>query len=119
MITPWPLPLPAGPCFSPTSPDRQDGRMDSTPLQIPLGRLRHILAPAVQHIEASAGSTVALGRDCFWSVPDVELHDVPDEPRTITTGRLSESWQHVEERRSRTGAPAVCPLMPHELVRPL
>ncbi|MEU8464539.1 hypothetical protein [Streptomyces sp. NPDC029003] len=71
--------------------------MDSEPLQIPLDRLRHVFELALQHIEASAGSTVALERDYFWSVPGDELYDVPNEPRTITIGQLSESWQHLED----------------------
>lgn len=70
--------------------------MDSEPLRIPLDRLRHAFELALQHIEASAGGTVALEHDYFWSVPGDELYDVPNEPRTITIGQLSESWQHLE-----------------------
>jgi hypothetical protein len=36
-------------------------------------------------------------RDYFWSVPGDELYDVPNEPRTIMIGQLSESWQHLED----------------------
>ncbi|MFJ5135989.1 hypothetical protein [Streptomyces sp. NPDC088707] len=71
--------------------------MDSEPLQIPLDQLRHAFELALQHVEASAGSAVALEHDYFWSVPGDELHDVPNEPRTITIGQLSESWQHLED----------------------
>ncbi|MET9060096.1 hypothetical protein ABZX99_20015 [Streptomyces antibioticus] len=71
--------------------------MDSEPLQIPLDRLRHVFELALQHIEASADGTVALERDYFWSVPGDELYDVSNEPRTITIGQLSESWQHLED----------------------
>ncbi|MEE1931287.1 hypothetical protein V1J52_24465 [Streptomyces sp. TRM 70351] len=71
--------------------------MDSEPLQIPLDQLRHAFELALRHIEASVGSTVALERDYFWSVPGDELYDVPNEPRTITIGQLSESWQHLED----------------------
>ncbi|WP_327420061.1 hypothetical protein OG612_40600 [Streptomyces sp. NBC_01527] len=70
--------------------------MDSEPLQIPLDRLRNAFELALQHIEASAGSAVALEHDYFWSVPGDELYDVANEPRTITIGQLSESWQHLE-----------------------
>ncbi|MDX3770705.1 hypothetical protein OG963_02705 [Streptomyces sp. NBC_01707] len=71
--------------------------MDSEPLQIPLDRLRNAFELALQHIEASAGSAVALEHDYFWSVPGDELYDVANEPRTITIGQLSESWQHLED----------------------
>ncbi|MFJ7158641.1 hypothetical protein ACIQUQ_27380 [Streptomyces sp. NPDC101118] len=71
--------------------------MDSEPLQIPLDRLRQAFDLALQHIEASAGSTVALQHDYFWSVPGDEAYDVLDEPGTITIGLLSESWQHLED----------------------
>ncbi|MFQ6198070.1 hypothetical protein [Streptomyces sp. NPDC000405] len=70
--------------------------MDSEPLQIPLNQLRHAFELALQHIEASAGSAVALEHDYFWSVPGDELYDVLNEPRTTTIGQLSESWQHLE-----------------------
>ncbi|MFE3526742.1 hypothetical protein ACFXOD_35165 [Streptomyces sp. NPDC059161] len=53
--------------------------MDSEPLQIPLDQLRHAFELALQHIEAAAGSTVALERDYFWSVPGDELYDVTNE----------------------------------------
>ncbi|QES46980.1 hypothetical protein DEJ50_03040 [Streptomyces venezuelae] len=71
--------------------------MDSEPLQIPLDRLRQAFELALQHIEASAGDAVALEHDYFWSIPGDELYDVPNEPRTITIGQLSESWQHLED----------------------
>ncbi|MCJ1678599.1 hypothetical protein MTF65_14820 [Streptomyces sp. APSN-46.1] len=72
--------------------------MDGEPLQIPLDQLRQAFELALRHIEASAGSsTVALERDYFWSVPVDELYDVLNEPRTITIGQLSESWQHLED----------------------
>ncbi|MFF0399749.1 hypothetical protein ACFYSJ_28900 [Streptomyces sp. NPDC005248] len=76
--------------------------MDSEPLQIPLDQLRHAFELALQHIEASAGSAVALEHDYFWSVPGDELYDVANEPRTITIGQLSESWQHLEDLLSDT-----------------
>ncbi|MFD7874148.1 hypothetical protein ACFV5G_08480 [Streptomyces sp. NPDC059766] len=71
--------------------------MDSEPLRIPLDQLRHAFELALQHIEASAGNTVALEHEYFWSVPGDELYDVPNEPRTITIGQLSESWRHLED----------------------
>ncbi|MEV7323901.1 hypothetical protein [Streptomyces sp. NPDC093970] len=71
--------------------------MDSEPLRIPLDQLRHAFELALQHIEASTGSTAVLERDYFWSVPGDEFYDVPNEPRTITIGQLSESWQHLED----------------------
>ncbi|MGX2993392.1 hypothetical protein JNUCC64_03710 [Streptomyces sp. JNUCC 64] len=70
--------------------------MDSEPLRIPLDQLRHAFELALKHIEASVGSGVALEHDYFWSVPGDELYDVLNEPRTITVGQLSESWQHLE-----------------------
>ncbi|MFI5831456.1 hypothetical protein ACIA6C_30095 [Streptomyces sp. NPDC051578] len=71
--------------------------MDSEPLRIPLDQLRTAFELALQHIEASAGSAVALEHDYFWSIPGDELYDVPNEPKTITIGQLSESWQHLED----------------------
>ncbi|MBW1596860.1 hypothetical protein [Streptomyces sp. JJ38] len=70
--------------------------MPSDPLLIPLGQLRHAFELALEHIESSAGSTVELGHDYFWSIPVDELYQVPDEPATMTIGQLSESWQHLE-----------------------
>lgn len=74
----------------------QDERMSSEPLQIPLDQLRRAFELVLRHIEASAGSTVILGHDYFWSVPGDELYDVHNEPTAITIGQLSESWQHLE-----------------------
>ncbi|GEB60186.1 hypothetical protein [Streptomyces gardneri] len=71
--------------------------MDSEPLRIPLDQLRTAFELALQRIEASAGSAVALEHDYFWSVPGDELYDVLNEPKTITIGQLSESWQHLED----------------------
>ncbi|MCX4986648.1 hypothetical protein [Streptomyces sp. NBC_00572] len=71
--------------------------MDSEPLRIPLDQLRTAFELALQHIEASAGSAAALEHDYFWSVPGDELYDVPNEPKSITIGQLSESWQHLED----------------------
>ncbi|MFB7867579.1 hypothetical protein [Streptomyces sp. NPDC056069] len=71
--------------------------MDSEPLRIPLDQLRTAFELALQHIEASAGSAVGLEHDYFWSVPGDELYDVLNEPKTITIGQLSESWQHLED----------------------
>ncbi|MGW2984750.1 hypothetical protein [Streptomyces goshikiensis] len=71
--------------------------MDSESPRIPIDGLRRAFELALQHIEASAGETVALERDYFWSVPGYELYDVLNEPRTITIGQLSESWQHLED----------------------
>ncbi|MFI5828702.1 hypothetical protein ACIA6C_15880 [Streptomyces sp. NPDC051578] len=71
--------------------------MDSEPLRIPLDQLRTAFELALQHIEASAGSAVALEHDYFWSVPGDELYNVPNEPKSITIGQLSESWQHLED----------------------
>ncbi|MER6192022.1 hypothetical protein [Streptomyces cyaneofuscatus] len=70
--------------------------MTSDPLQIPLDQLRHAIEVALRHVEASAGSTVALEHDYFWSVPGDDLYDVTNEPSTLTIGQLSESWQHLE-----------------------
>ncbi|MCX5232919.1 hypothetical protein [Streptomyces sp. NBC_00233] len=71
--------------------------MDSEPLRIPLDQLRIAFELALQHIEASVGSAVTLEQDYFWSVPGDELYDVPNEPKAITIGQLSESWQHLED----------------------
>ncbi|MEU3795554.1 hypothetical protein AB0F07_38180 [Streptomyces fructofermentans] len=52
---------------------------------------------ALRHIEASAGPTVTLEEDLFWSLSADELYDVGAEPRALTIGQLSESWQHLED----------------------
>ncbi|MFC9589923.1 hypothetical protein ACFTUC_09070 [Streptomyces sp. NPDC056944] len=66
-------------------------------VQIPIDQLRRALDVALRHIEASAGPTVTLREDLFWSVPVDELYDVGSEPRALTIGQLSESWQHLED----------------------
>ncbi|OKI16668.1 hypothetical protein [Streptomyces sp. CB03911] len=71
--------------------------MAGEPPQIPLDQLRHAFELALRHVEASAGGTVALEHDYFWSVPGDELHDVPDEPGALTIGQLSQSWQHLQD----------------------
>ncbi|MFF0548867.1 hypothetical protein ACFYUL_07920 [Streptomyces sp. NPDC004311] len=71
--------------------------MVSEPVQIPIDRLRRALDVALRHVEASAGPTVTLGEDLFWSVPADELHDMGSEPRSLIVGQLSESWQHLED----------------------
>ncbi|MEU8832529.1 hypothetical protein OG963_30630 [Streptomyces sp. NBC_01707] len=70
--------------------------MASEPLHIPLDQLRHAFDLVLRHVEASAGNTVRLEHDYFWCVPGDELYDVPNEPRAVTIGQLSESWQHLE-----------------------
>ncbi|MGW6405442.1 hypothetical protein [Streptomyces sp. NPDC055134] len=71
--------------------------MASEPVQIPIDQLRRALGVALRHIEASAGPTVTLKEDLFWSVSVDELYDVGTEPQTLTIGQLSESWQHLED----------------------
>ncbi|MGW1072283.1 hypothetical protein [Streptomyces sp. NPDC002537] len=71
--------------------------MASEPLRIPLDQLRHAFDTALRHVETSAGHTVELGEEYFWSVPGDELYDVLNEPKTLTIGQLSESWQHLED----------------------
>ncbi|MFF5447107.1 hypothetical protein [Streptomyces sp. NPDC012888] len=71
--------------------------MDSEPLQIPLDQLRSAFELALQHIDAADdGSVATLDHDYFWSIPADELYDVANEPRTMTIGQVSESWQHLE-----------------------
>ncbi|MCL7380017.1 hypothetical protein [Streptomyces sp. 35G-GA-8] len=67
------------------------------PVQIQLDQLRRAFDLLLKRVEASAGSAVPLEHDYFWSVPGDELYDVLNEPRTITIGQLSESWQHLED----------------------
>ncbi|MEV4430149.1 hypothetical protein ACN9M0_34290 [Streptomyces sp. R-07] len=35
--------------------------------------------------------------DYFWSVRATNSTTSPNEPRTITIGQLSESWEHLED----------------------
>ncbi|MEU4208661.1 hypothetical protein AB0F13_01435 [Streptomyces sp. NPDC026206] len=63
----------------------------------PADRLRRAFDAVLQHVEASAGRTVTLDEEYFWSVPGDELYDVLNEPETLTIGQLSESWQHLED----------------------
>ncbi|MER5966537.1 hypothetical protein [Streptomyces sp. NPDC002057] len=71
--------------------------MASEPVQIPIDQLRQAVDVALRHIEASAGPTVTLKEDLFWAVPADELYTIGAEPRTLTVGQLSESWQHLED----------------------
>lgn len=66
-------------------------------VQIPIDQLRRALDAALRHIEASAGPTVTLKEDLFWSVSADELYSMGTEPQALTIGQLSESWQHVED----------------------
>ncbi|MFV6026719.1 hypothetical protein [Streptomyces sp. NPDC056264] len=75
--------------------------MASEPVQIPIDQLRRAFDVALRHIEASAGPTVTLKEDFFWSVPVDELYDVASEPQDLTIGQLSESWQHLEDLLAR------------------
>lgn len=75
--------------------------MVSEPVQIPIDQLRRALDVAPRHIEVSAGPTVTLKEDLFWSVPVDELYDVGSEPQDLTIGQLSESWQHLEDLLAR------------------
>ncbi|MFB7761221.1 MULTISPECIES: hypothetical protein [Streptomyces] len=70
--------------------------MDSEPLQIPLDQLRRAFEMALDHVEASAGRTVTLEHDFFWSVPGDELHNVPHEPSALTIGSLADSWHQLD-----------------------
>ncbi|MDA5282152.1 hypothetical protein [Streptomyces sp. Isolate_45] len=71
--------------------------MATEPVRIPIDQLRRALDVALRHIEASAGPTVTLEEDLFWSVPADELYSIGAEPRAFTIGELSESWQHLED----------------------
>ncbi|MEU0784662.1 hypothetical protein ABZ341_24190 [Streptomyces sp. NPDC006173] len=75
--------------------------MASEPVRIPIDQLRRVLDLALLHVEASAGPTLSLKEDLFWSVPIDELYDVGSEPRALTLGQLSQSWQHLEELLAR------------------
>ena len=69
--------------------------MATEPVQIPIDQLRRALDVALRHIESSAGPTVTLKEDLFWSVPADELYSIDAEPQDLTNGQLSESWQHL------------------------
>ncbi|MEU0698122.1 hypothetical protein ABZ349_29650 [Streptomyces niveus] len=71
--------------------------MASEPVQISIDQLRRALDVALRHIEASAGPTVTLKEDLFWSVSADELYSIGAEPQALTIGQLSESWQHLED----------------------
>ncbi|MFD3922644.1 hypothetical protein [Streptomyces sp. NPDC058595] len=49
--------------------------MAGEPVQISVDQLRRALDVALRHIEASAGPTVTLKEDLFWSVSAEELYD--------------------------------------------
>ncbi|GAA1376177.1 hypothetical protein GCM10009612_74000 [Streptomyces beijiangensis] len=71
--------------------------MAAEPVQIPIDQLRRALDVALRHIEASAGPTVTLKEDLFWSVSADEQYSIDAEPQALTIGQLSESWQHLED----------------------
>lgn len=79
--------------------------MTSEPVQIPIDQLRRALDVALRHVEASAGPTVTLKEDLFWSVPVDELYDFAGEPQDLTIGQLSESWRHLENLLARQDQP--------------
>ncbi|WP_157555319.1 hypothetical protein [Nocardia crassostreae] len=67
-------------------------------LQVPLAELRRSLEWLMDYVEAAtAGDTVHLDQDYFWSVPPDELYDVDRAPVNLTIGQLSWSWQHVRD----------------------
>lgn len=79
--------------------------MSSEPLLIPVDDLRRAVDLVLRHVEASAGPTVALTDDLFWSVPADALHDIGTgtPPGDLTIGQLSESWGHVADLLAQRG----------------
>ena len=63
----------------------------SEPLRVSVEEVRQLALLLLRHVEESAGSTVELDKDMFWSVPSPELYNVYDTPE-LTVGQLSESW---------------------------
>ncbi|MBF6296731.1 hypothetical protein IU459_04135 [Nocardia amamiensis] len=72
--------------------------MVGEPLCVSLDELRRAIDVLLDHVEAAtAGETVALDKDYFWSIPPGELYDVYNKPADLTIGQLSECWQHLKD----------------------
>ncbi len=72
------------------------------PLKITLEEVRQIALLLLKHVEETAGATVELDKDMFWSVPSPELYDVYATPE-LTVGQLSESWASLQAMDSGEG----------------
>jgi hypothetical protein len=66
-------------------------------LRIDIGQLRRAALTALDHLESSAGKSVVLEKDFFWSIPAEAMYDLDREPTELTVGQLSESWQHIAD----------------------
>jgi hypothetical protein len=71
--------------------------MPDESLLVSVAELRRSVDVLLSHVEATAGDTIALNWDYFWSVPPGTLYDVAGEPSELTVGQLSESLQHLRE----------------------
>ena len=68
----------------------------SEPLGISVERLRAVFDLLMTRLAQDEGDTVGLARDYFWSVPPDALYNVYEEPKELTIGQLSESWDRLE-----------------------
>jgi len=65
-------------------------------LRIPVERLRAVVDLLMRRIAETAGDSVSLEQDYFWSISPDSLYNVYEEPGELGVGQLSESWQHLE-----------------------
>lgn len=64
-------------------------------ITVSVADLRQVFEALAAHIEAVAGTEIGLSTDMFWSIPPTDLFDVHREPRELTIGQISESWDNL------------------------
>lgn len=62
-------------------------------LVIPLADLRLLFESLMAHVHEVSGPEIRLENDMFWAIPSDSLYDVYNEPKDLTIGQLSESWE--------------------------
>lgn len=69
--------------------------MSEQGMRVSVGQLRQVFELLVSHVGGSSGAELSIVKDYFWSIPESARYDVYSEPRDLTIGQISESWENL------------------------
>lgn len=69
--------------------------MSQNSLNIDPAELRLVAELLLGHLEETAGDSIKLDKDYFWTIEPGSRYNVHAEPQAFTIGQLSESWSNL------------------------
>jgi hypothetical protein len=69
--------------------------MSEPVVRVSVDQLRQVFELLVSHVVGRSGAELSIAKDYFWSIPESARYDVYNEPRDLTIGQISESWENL------------------------